>query len=465
MKKIVFICLTLLATACTDGFDELNTNSNQAETVNASLLLPTVIIDYADLMVNQNYSFGNTIGQYATNYEFNDIDIFNWTSDDRFWPIYSILQDVKDIELVAQSTGHVNYEAIAIILESFGISILTDVYGDVPYREATQAIDGIFTPKYDEQQAIYQELLAELARANELIDVDGTVNGDILYGGDMMKWKKFANSLRLRLLLRSSKAQDNSAALQAIVNNPTQSPIFESNADNADYQYSGDLPDLSPLSTGRGRAYDYYLGIPTTHIIDRLKANNDPRLEEWFDPKAGTTEYLGTAPGQSIGDVGRPDEFSSKAAAYFDVANKISGIFMTYSEVSFILAEAAESGLITGDAKTYYDAGVSASFDQWGVTMPADYLTSTAPYDANTEVLAIQKWLSLYHNSLQGWLNWKRTGLPSFIAAGPGTVNDGKFPVRLMYPALEQSVNNQNYTAAAANIQGDNINSRVWWDK
>ncbi|MEO1451331.1 MAG: SusD/RagB family nutrient-binding outer membrane lipoprotein, partial [Bacteroidota bacterium] len=98
-----------------------------------------------------------------------------------------------------------------------------------------------------------------------------------------------------------------------------------------------------------------------------------------------------------------------------------------------------------------------------GVSMPADYLESTAPY--SPEALAVQKWLSLHHNTLQAWLDWKRTAQPAFITAGPGTINNDQIPVRLMYPALEQSVNATNYQAAAARIGGDNINSRVWWDK
>lgn len=465
MKKTAFLFLALFALACTDDFEELNTNNDQPESVSGALLLPTVIFNYADLMVNQNYAFGNTIGQYSANYEFNGLDIFNWNSDGRFWGIYSILQDVKDIELFGQITANPNYEAVAIIMQSFGVSILTDAYGDVPYTEATQAAEGVFAPVYDSQESIYQGLLTELERANGMIDVSGTIDGDILYGGDMMKWKKFANSLRMRLLLRSSGAQNNATAMQTIVSNPTQFPVFESNADNADYKYSGSLPNLSPYSAGRGRAYDYYLGIPTTHLINTLAANNDPRLQAWFDPVDGTTDFLGTAPGQSLGDVGRPADFSTKAASFFDISNKISGIFMTYSELNFIMAEAAEAGMITGDAGAYYDQAVSASFDQWGVAMPADYLTTSAPYNAATEVLAEQKWVSLYHNSIQGWFNWKRTGLPSFIQAGPGTVNGGAFPVRIMYPALEQSVNAQNYTAAAAGIGGDNISTRVWWDK
>lgn len=464
MKNTLILVFTaIVLSGCTEDFATLNTNGNEPETASGALLLPTVIFDLADLSVNQQFAFGNTIGQYTANYEFNDIDLFRWTSDDRFWGIYSTLQDVADIEQFGTETEDPNYEAVALILRSYGFSILTDTYGDVPYSQATRAQEGVFNPAYDTQEDIYAGLLADLERAASLIDESATITGDILYGGNMNYWKRFANSLRLRLLLRSSNVQDNATAMSTIVSDPDQFPVFENNEQHAVYQYSGSLPDLSPYSVGRGRAYDFYLGIPTTHIIGLLTENNDPRLAVWFDPQIGTTEFVGTAPGQLLGDVGRPDEFASKNAAFFDVANRISSAFLTASEVQFILAEAAEKGLVSGSAGDYYAAAVRLSFAEWDLPVPENYLEITAPYATDTEVLAEQKWLALYRNPLQGWLNWKRTGLPSFIAAGPGTVNNGQVPVRLMYPALEQSVNAVNYTTAAARIGGDNINQRVWW--
>jgi len=234
---------------------------------------------------------------------------------------------------------------------------------------------------YDTQQSVYNNVLAELENANNLIDGLGSVAGDILFGGDMMKWKKFANSLRLRMLWRSAAVQDNTSAITTIVSNPDSNPLITTSADNAAYHYSGNLPDSNPQAASRGRAYDFYLGIPTTHIINQLQNNNDPRLEAWFDPIPGTTEFLGTAPGQNLGDVGRPGDFAGKDATFFDSDSKLPAIFITASEVHFILAEMAQAGIIPGDAATFYNDAISSSFEQWGVEMPADFLTATAPYD------------------------------------------------------------------------------------
>lgn len=465
MKKIIYLFFVAFATfSCTEDFTEINTNTNQPETVSADLLLPTVIFNFSDLAVLQNNDFGHIIGQYTANYEFNNLDLFNWSSDGRYWGIYSQLQNIKEIENYGKNTSNPNYEAIAIILRAYGVSLLTDIYGDVPFTEAVQGDTKNFTPVYDSQESIYKALLADLEKANTIINTN-SVKGDILFGGDMTKWKKFGNSLRLRMLLRSSNKMDNSAAMSSIISDLATNPIISTNEDNAIYEYSGSLPNLSPYSVGRGRPYDYYLGVPTTHIINLLKENNDPRLMEWFDPKKETTEYIGVAPGLTLKEVGRPINYASKAASYFDIANKMKGVFMTTSEVHFILAEAIERNIISGDAKMYYDKAVELSFEEAGVKMPDNFLTTTAPYNADNESLETQKWISLFHNPLQGWLTWKRNGLPSFIKAGPATTNNGEIPVRMMYPSIEQSVNKANYNAAVSKIGGDNINTRIWWDK
>lgn len=265
--------------------------------------------------------------------------------------------------------------------------------------------------------------------------------------------------------MRTSNVQDVSGTLSQIVNDPATYPIFENNTDNAIYDFTGNLPDISPISAGRGRAYEYYLSIPTTHLVNILVDLNDPRIDEWIDLN-DLPEYLGVAPGQTLGNIGRPGEFSQRNPAYFDESGKVDGIFMTFSELNFLLAEAAEKGWINGEAKSYYETGVQASFDQWGVAMPENYLSEAAAYvEGDLEQIATQKWLALWQNSMEAWFDWKRTGFPSFIQAGPGNVNSGQVPVRLMYPSIEQSVNADNYNDAASSIGGDHINARVWWDQ
>ncbi|HMQ50213.1 MAG TPA: SusD/RagB family nutrient-binding outer membrane lipoprotein [Saprospiraceae bacterium] len=467
MKKYLFsIAILLGVVSCTQDFENINTNPNEPITVSGDLLLRSAIFDLSNLLVSETYGFTDIVAQYTANYEFNQLDIYNWTSDSRFWYLYDYLQDVKDVKRYGSENELPNYEAVALILEAFSYSILTDAYGDVPFSESNQAEVGVLSPVYDTQASIYGNILAQLEQANQLIDESSSIEGDLLYGGDMHKWRKFANSLRVRLLMRTSNVQNVSAALQAIVDNPAQYPVFESIDDNAVYYYSGVTPDISPYSSGLGREYEYYLGIPSTHFVNLLLENSDPRIEEWLDEhekEDGILEYIGTAPGQDQGDIGRPGDFASKDASYFYDPAKISAIFMPFSELNFLFAEAAHRNIIGGEAADWYEAGVQAAFEEWGVTMPDEFLSVAVPFDENN--LFEQKWLALYHCGMEAWFDWKRTGKPDFIQAGPGNVNNGQVPVRLMYPSLEQSVNATNYQAASQRIGGDNINTRVWWDK
>ena len=473
MKHLIYSIILLLVTVtCTNDFEEINTNNNNPVAASEELLLPTVLLDLSNLTVNETHYFGEIIGQYSARYQFNDVDLYQWGADDRFWsPLYGILQDVKDIETIAITKENLNYEAIAKILKAYIFSIITDAYGDVPMSEANRADEGIFSPVYDSQEAIYDKLLSLLEEANNKIDLNTTVNGDRLFDGDMMRWKKFANSLRLRMLLRISGVRNVSTAMVEIVSNPSTYPVFESINDDAVYQYSGVFPDIPIVSEpGGGREFEYFLQIPTTHFINTLLQNNDPRLVLWVsprdcdlaDPGCIQDRTQGVVPGLLIGDIGDPSNYSRRAVEFFESATLIRGIFMTYSELNFILAEARENGIINmGSAQEYYNKGVMASFSHWGITMPGDFLTTTIPY--TTQRLYEQKWLALYHTGVETWFDWKRTGKPDFIQAGPATVNGGKVPVRLMYPTLEQSLNATNYNAAVSLMGGDNINVSSWW--
>jgi hypothetical protein len=466
MKKFLFFTLLLsVCISCTDGFEEINTNKNQPTASQPKQLLPNVIFNLANTNVTNSYNFGDIVAQYGGNYEYNELDIYNWGADNRFWGMYKWLNDINDIKKQAVALDDKNYEAISLVLESYTMSQITDAYGYAPYSEAAKGEAGILKPKYDSQEEIYTQLLLNLEKANTLIDVNKKVEGDLLFSGNMLKWKKFCNSLHVRLLMRISNKVNVSAKLNEIITKPAQYPIFQSNADNATYAYSGVFPNISPMSEGINRLYGYNIVIPSTNLVNTLLMNNDPRLAEWIDPIVGTTNHLGLKPGLTLDQIGEPTNYSRRAEDYFYTKTKISSIFMTYSELNFLLAEASQRNLITtATAQTYYNTAVQASFNQWNVVIPTDYLITTAPYNANTEILYTQKWLALYHTGVEAWFDWKRTGKPSFIKAGPGSKNNSKVPRRIMYPSLEQSVNAENNSIALEKMGSDDINVKVWWD-
>lgn len=467
MKKIILLLLICGACfSCTDGFEEINTNKNQPTASQPKQMLPNIIFNLANTNVSNAFNFGDIVAQYGGNYEYNELDVYNWGADDRFWGMYKWLNDIYDLKKQAIAINDKNYEAIGLVLETYTMSLITDSYGNAPYSEASKGEGGILKPKYNTQEAIYTQLLLNLDKANSLIDIKSKVEGDLLFNGDMMKWKKFANSLHIRLLMRISNKVNVSTKLTEIVSKTTDYPLFQSNSDNANYVYSGSFPNISPMSDGINRLYGYNIVIPSTHLVNTLITNNDPRLDEWIDPIIGTTNQLGLQPGLTLDQIGEPSKYSRRAEDYFYTKTKISSLFMTYSELNFLLAEAHQRNLITtGAAQSYYNTAVEASFKQWNVIMPTDYLTVTAPYSTTTEVLYTQKWLALYHTGVESWLDWKRTGKPSFIKAGPGAKNNGKIPRRIMYPSLEQSVNKENNSDALQKIGGtDDINAKTWWD-
>jgi hypothetical protein len=399
--------------------------------------------------------------------------------------MYTTMRDVNNMYTAADLTGQNNYKAIALILKSWMFSLVTDAYGDVPYSEATGGKDKNYFPKYDRQEDIYNGILADLQTANELLGSSSeTVGGDILYNGSLTRWRKLANSLRLRYLMRISNRRDVSAAMQAIVSNPAANPVFENNADNAALRYLPTVPNQFPLYTGRVGSVDEFRLSKT--MADQLKTFNDPRIGVFARPTvssvaAGSPEFVGVpnglddnaalqynGGGQNISRIGAAyyiDGFGTPSDRELNIAR---GIIMTYAELQFILAEAAQKGLIaTGTAKEYYEKGIAASFDFYGLEVPTGYLAQPGvAFEAGNALQRIgtQKWIALFYTGLEAWFDWRRTGIPA-ITPGPANLNNNQVPVRFIYPTFEFSLNKENVEAAVAGQGPNTINTQVWWDK
>ena len=466
------LLLVFLTSACDNGFDALNENENQPTSVSPAVLLPNVIYETSYDYLWENWSIGNLVAQHGARITYGAVDRYEWDSGTgSLWSdFYGVMADVVDIETRAQQLGDPNYEAVALILKAWMIHALSDAWVDVPYTEAGRASDGIFQPKYDRQEDIYSGLLADLATANQLIDPNRSIEGDLIYGSDMVAWQKFANSLRLRILMRASnKRTDTGAAIQSILDD-ANAPIFESNADNAVYDFTGVIPNDSPVS--QQRDWDFTRVVPSQLLMQYLLDNNDTRLLAWADPTDNTIgtdseDWVGLPNGLSEEGMeafnGGEDNVSVFDRRFLSDQGAADAILMTYAEVQFILAEAAQRGIISGDAQTYYEQGVTASFEQWGVEMPADYLTTSQAYDGSLEQIIEQKWLASFMVGLEAWHDFRRTGYPT-LTPGPANVNNNLVPSRFIYPSTEQSLNTANYEEAVARLGGDNINIKGWWE-
>lgn len=502
IKITAVLFLVAFMSGCKKDFSDTNTNKNNPTSVTPDLLLSGVIRNMMNQQVNEAWGIGNLVAQYHAKIQFVNEDRYLWNEQNSVWNIvYSNNRNLQNILVAVEADTKSPYLGVSLILKSWMFSLVTDAYGDVPYKEAGKAkTEGLYTPVYDTQEEIYTGILADLKKANELLAVSNTgLSGDILFGGgasSIIKWRKLANSLRLRLLMRISKKKNVNAEMQAIVGDPANNPIFTGNADNAEMKYFTAAPNQFPLYGARVGSFDEIRVSKT--LTDRLTALNDTRLNVFgrasqSSVTAGTPKIEGIPNG--LGDVaalnynGGPQGVSRVGYTFACLVCNDPGqavadpsapraILMNYAELQFILAEAREKGMITsGSADTYYSNGITANFDYWkalvpsqyglNVNMPTGYLAQAAVvYDGTQDnklaKIALQKWIALYFNGLEAWFDWRRTGMPE-IVPGASNLNDNKVPVRYIYPLSEQSLNAVNRQKAVVAQGGtDNLNTQMW---
>lgn len=501
IKLILSGLALLIATSCDNQFEEINNNPNVPTQISSDLLLAGVLRNTINDQVNEAWGIGNIVIQHTAKIQFVNEDRYLWGERNGVWnSVYGNMRNVQNIIDLSTENGQNNYLGVALIWKSWLFSLATDAYGDVPYTDATKAkSEGVYAPKYDTQEAVYAGILADLARANDLLGTSTEVlAGDILFGGGtagIARWKKLANSLRLRALMRISNKRSVAADLQAILADKAKFPIMESNADNAALTYQATAPNQWPLYGSRVGSFDEFRASKS--LVDRLLALNDPRLPVFARPverpsAPGKIEYVGVPNGlgdtpalnynggpQGVSRVGLP--FACLVcSSTAPVPNVARGLVMTYAEVQFLLAEAREKNLITtGSAETYYLNGIRANMDYYKAIVPAEYGINVTPsadyftqagvaYTGTTaqklEKIGTQKWVALLFNGLEAWFDWRRTGFPT-VTPGPDNLNDNRVPVRYPYPQSEQSLNGPNRAEAVARQGTDDINTPVWWDK
>ncbi|MHA6247521.1 SusD/RagB family nutrient-binding outer membrane lipoprotein [Pontibacter sp. CAU 1760] len=468
------------AVACTEDFEQMNISPNQPTAVNASVLLPAGIESSVDRYWGHRNRFerlnldgGMLWVQYlARNIYSDEGDNYNMS------PAYYVnnwkgfyndaLLNFQRIIIQSAPEGarpNTNYEGVGLVMRSWVFSLLTDMYGPIPYSEALKgtAAAPIYTPRYDSQEAVYAGLLADLKLANEKLVVGGPkVSGDILFGGDILRWKKFANSLRLKLANRQAarKPGESRAIMQEILSDPATYPVFGSNTDYAVLKHSSVRPSNNEWHEVmiQGGRTDWNL---SKTLVDKLKAYNDPRLAVYGEAVNG--EFVGVPNGLPDAIATTYLASSAKLGTYFTQATTPSPI-MTYSELLFTLAEAAVDGDIAGDAQAYYEQGIAASFGQYGLAMPAGYLAAAGP--ATKENILTQKWIALFGQGIEAWTEYRRTGYPVLPAPDARALfmNDGVLPTRLQYPSTEYSLNATQLQAGITLIGGtDDKKAALWW--
>lgn len=479
MKKI-FLILTaaVMAVSCSDNIEDLNQNIKDPTAVSGESLFASAQKQLADQIVTPNVNLNNlrlwTQQLQETTYtDESQYDQITRAIPDNHWrEMYrDVLKDLDEAARVISETDNdltnalkPNKLAIIEVLTVYAYSNLVETYGNVPYSEALD-IDNLL-PAYDDGLTVYKDLIARLNAAIGGMNVGvGSFNGnqDLMYSGDVAQWKKFANSLKLRMGITLSDVDEGLA--RTTVESAFTSGVFTSNADNGSYMYSASAPNNNPMNdnlvlSGRN---DYVAAVT---IIDIMNGLEDPRRPAYFTDVDG--EYIGG----EIGEISAYSDFSHVADRVVDPAEP--GVLLSYVEVRFLLAEAAARGFsVGGDAATHYAAGITASFDYWNVDGVADYLARpdvdyTTALAASTstpawkQVIGVQAYLGLYNRTFASYLSIRRLDYP--ILAEPTGAESG-FPVRYLYPVLEQTLNTDNYNEASSAIGGDAAETQLFWDK
>ncbi len=536
MKTIYRIIMMIAAVSllsCEEHLTELNVNPNGVDPaiVNPNLLVPTVIVSTAYPYLEMNYN-GHAAGvmQYVQLSGWSDpLNNYAWREQRNWDNLYSTLRDIKHLYTRSVEENMEFHQGLALVIRAFNFGYIADTWGNAPYSAALNALEGgqeDYFPVFDSQESIYRGIIEELKTANTILSKPASeytsirASSDILYNGDPIKWRKFANSLMLRYYMRvSSKLPEYAkSGIEEIISNPSQFPIFTSNDDDAAMGMIGSSSgDSWPATVAFDASESNFDRIQLcAGFRDVLVDNNDPRLNVWFnkvripikvssaygddeivggvrylhpdhiesnnmviynketwiaDTEAGkvlidTMDYAGIPIAFRRGDgspfnlnpfpiQGGPNVHSSALSDMYKntQGGMLKARMVTYAEVCFILAEAAQKGWNVGAQKDWYEKGIEASLNTYGVgSSLSSYLNEDGvAYDGSLEQIMIQKWIANWTIAHESWCDWRRTGLPNLDVGTQGL--RAAMPLRYQYGGNEISRNNENYRNAITDLQ------------
>lgn len=463
MKILYIACIVALVSGGCNKFDnDININPNLPTVASNTQLIANAQLYLPGISSNPQ---GEYNAQFLSETQYPNLSLYNQVS----FSFYDYYQGpLMNLEKVIRATSFnvlegppANQLAVAKILKAYFFWFMTDRWGDIPYSEALQGA-GDFRPKYDRQQDIYDSLFKLLDEANAAI-VSGNITNDIIYGGDMTKWKKFGNTIHMLMALRLSKVDATKGAFE--FNKAMTAGIMTSNSDNFAFKH---LPEAANQNYWYGQVFglNRQWWALSENLVDFMLPAGDPRLP-FFGEKNNAGNYVGLPFGATTGLSTTAYSLLGKNLWKQDAVIHL----VTYAQALFAMAEAAKIGWIPGGdavAKTHYDAGVTQSINQWtgSTTGAAAYLgTAGITYDPAIalEQIGMQRYVHLFMHGYEAWAEWRRTGYPSNLVAPGGN----PIPRRQGYPSQETFNNTENYQAAVQSQFGgqDNLTGRVWWDK
>ncbi|MBJ2176050.1 SusD/RagB family nutrient-binding outer membrane lipoprotein [Aureibaculum sp. A20] len=489
MKKYIFLFISILVfTACTDGFEEMNIDPNNPVTASSSSILLGAQRSMSRTLLDDNNIFTmlNWV-QYSGSLGYRDQTYnFDWNTDQTYNNVALTLNNFELLRKQAIEDKHENYEAIAMIMKAWVFGNFTDMNGDIPYSEALKGTEGVLYPKFDSQESIYRDIILKLEEAHAKINDDQNAakvdsGSDLFCQGDMLKWKKFANSLRARIYLRMSEVDETTAkaGLEEIFQNPDMYPVLMENADNVGVKFIGETSSantnvfVQQASTGTLRSV-------SSTVVEMLCANNDPRRTILLNATQQSIDSVNAGKWSEYEYVGAPPAVKS-AFNSFEI-KKVSTVgddialayhrpvdVITYAEVKFIQAEAALKGYdVNGTAENLYNEGVVASMKKWGVNDQSSIdqylLEPFVVFDINKGIEQIinQRYIDQFHGALNTFAMIRRSGYPKLKYVSIGFANENGYPDRMPYAFNMRG--NPNYRDVESQVI-KNLWGKMWFAK
>ena len=498
LKNCLYLGSALFLASCND-LQEMNVNPNQPADAQPTQFFTTAQYNFSNQIWDDwnNGRMGMYYAQYWSSTYYSDESrylIREGTNQTMWNALYAdVLKELVEMQRLEREIVQVsgtalqkstspNRVAIAEIMKTMVFHYISDIYGGpIPYSQALDLNNA--TPAYDSGEAVYDRLLATLEEQLGILNTSlaSFESGDVVYGGNIANWKKFANSLRMRIALRmiDVKPAEARAAIAKSLD-PANGGIISSNAESALFRYLSGAPNNNPLNEAFKTRVDFAV---SGTLVDYLNKYEDPRLAVYAEPVRGTNTYVGEIYGLRQGDArqsnGDPTRVSLPSAD-FSIAATAPAVWLDYAEVEFMLAEieARSLGLNTGGtAEEHYENGIRASFEYTGLsTAAANAYIENVPYVPARwkDAIGSQKWIAMYMQGIQGWLERMRldfkdpyTGEEIFVTPAGGSLDQAvtTVPYRMSYPVTEASLNATNYAAAVQLLGGNNSKgAKPWWD-
>lgn len=506
-KSSIMVCLIVALLSSCSKFEEININPNNPATVPAEMLLPPLIQGAANVMTASGSRAGQYVQQLAwlggTSEEDGRYNLTGASYREEWNGAMRLIKDVNQLKQIGTQTNLPQYVAVGTILKVYILSLVTDAYGDIPYDEAGMGnISGMEFARFQSQQEVYGLMLKDLEAANQQLKslpAGSTINRDILFNGNALRWRKFANSLALRILMRQSAKVNVNEAVSKIFNNPTDHPVFENNNDQATLTYNNST-DLyywfiqNPPADGSGVDFNGNARVSDV-MVNLLSSKNDPRLSIFAAPTKNSYNANLKDPakplvyrGQRTG-LSNAEQLADYASTglnkddYSVIGKRIRkenrAFLMSYTELMLLKAEAIQRSMgVNGTANAAFESAVKASMEKWAAvgtssqaempfisaeqlnayfSQPSAALSATNP----VQQIAEQLWIDAYLNGFEAWAGWKRLGFPQ-LRPGPSVLS--AIPVRYVYSDNEQN-NPKLIEWIQQNMDGKmpTHNTKVWF--